>query len=150
MSVNQNSSKPRQLRLRASCDGCFLAKVKCNKTRPICSRCLRCGTDCVYSPSSRSGKPKADGNRATQTNHSPRMSRDISLPEDSTASAITYTTQAMTTDSKHTTNFSLDADWSSPPDSTDERIHRHSLSSGVTSMMVDETSSEADSSGANT
>jgi hypothetical protein len=54
-------SKPRVPRLRASCDGCFIAKVKCSKDRPICSRCLTCGTECNYSPSSRSGKPKSDG-----------------------------------------------------------------------------------------
>lgn len=44
------STKPR---LRASCDGCFFAKVKCSKTRPICSRCLTVGLVCNYSPSSR-------------------------------------------------------------------------------------------------
>ena len=53
-------SRHRQPRLRASCDGCFLAKVKCSKARPICSRCLTCGIECRYSSSSRAGKPKAD------------------------------------------------------------------------------------------
>ncbi|KAJ1326729.1 RNA polymerase II-specific transcription factor-like protein [Microdochium nivale] len=53
------TSKTRQPRLRASCDGCFLAKVKCSKERPLCSRCLACGLDCRYSPSSRASKPKA-------------------------------------------------------------------------------------------
>ncbi|KAI3398432.1 hypothetical protein diail_9252 [Diaporthe ilicicola] len=53
------ATKQRQPRLRASCDGCFLAKVKCSKARPICSRCLTCGIECRYSPSSRAGKPKA-------------------------------------------------------------------------------------------
>jgi hypothetical protein len=42
------NSKPR---LRASCDGCFLAKVKCSKARPVCSRCLIVGLVCKYSPS---------------------------------------------------------------------------------------------------
>lgn len=45
-------------KLRASCDGCYLTKVKCNKSRPMCSRCLTYGVDCVYSPSSRSGRTK--------------------------------------------------------------------------------------------
>lgn len=45
---------PKQPRLRASCDGCFLAKVKCTKSRPVCSRCLSVGLVCRYSPSSRS------------------------------------------------------------------------------------------------
>ncbi|KAK6196654.1 40S ribosomal protein S16 [Pestalotiopsis sp. IQ-011] len=50
----------RQPRLRASCDGCFIAKVKCSKDRPMCGRCLQMGHDCKYSPSSRAGKVKAD------------------------------------------------------------------------------------------
>lgn len=59
MSTSKANIKPKIQRLRASCDGCFLAKVKCSKARPICSRCLTCGTDCKYSPSSRAGKPKS-------------------------------------------------------------------------------------------
>ncbi|KAI0185146.1 hypothetical protein EV127DRAFT_412415 [Xylaria flabelliformis] len=62
------SAKSRQPRLRASCDGCFLAKVKCSKGRPMCSRCLSCGIVCNYSPSSRAGKPKPENS------HSPRVS----------------------------------------------------------------------------
>lgn len=48
------STTVKQPRLRASCDGCFLAKVKCTKSRPVCSRCLAVGLVCRYSPSSRS------------------------------------------------------------------------------------------------
>ncbi|KAI6296363.1 hypothetical protein MCOR28_006995 [Pyricularia oryzae] len=64
------SAKPRQPRLRASCDGCFLAKVKCSKARPICSRCLACGIECRYSPSTRAGKPKSDHNLNQHQNSS--------------------------------------------------------------------------------
>ncbi|KAI1179144.1 hypothetical protein F4777DRAFT_498709 [Nemania sp. FL0916] len=66
--IMSTPSKPRHPRLRASCDGCFLAKVKCSKTRPICARCLSCGLMCQYSPSSRAGKPKPDPNRASHSN----------------------------------------------------------------------------------
>lgn len=66
-----SSSKPRQTRLRASCDGCFHAKVKCSKERPMCTRCMSCGIHCVYSPSSRAGKPKSDGSKHNQ--HSTRI-----------------------------------------------------------------------------
>ncbi|SPN97747.1 uncharacterized protein DNG_01261 [Cephalotrichum gorgonifer] len=66
-----SSAKPRQPRLRASCDGCFIAKVKCSKARPICSRCLACGLECRYSPSSRAGKPKSDAYNATQQQTGP-------------------------------------------------------------------------------
>src|SRR6185437_5570380 len=57
-------AKQRQPKLRQSCDGCFLAKVKCSKARPICSRCLSVGLDCRYSPSSRAGKVKSDTSSA--------------------------------------------------------------------------------------
>lgn len=53
-STSSSSSTAKQPRLRASCDGCFLAKVKCTKSRPVCSRCLAVGLVCRYSPSSRS------------------------------------------------------------------------------------------------
>ena len=54
------SKAPSKPRLRASCDGCFLAKVKCSKLRPVCSRCLTVGLHCRYSPSSRAGKGSAN------------------------------------------------------------------------------------------
>ncbi|KAI0439095.1 hypothetical protein F4803DRAFT_64691 [Xylaria telfairii] len=53
-------TKTRAPRLRASCDGCFIAKVKCSKQRPCCNRCLVSGQLCHYSPSSRAGKPKTE------------------------------------------------------------------------------------------
>jgi hypothetical protein len=58
----KRSSDSHQTKLRASCDGCYLTKIKCNKARPMCSRCLTYGIDCVYSPSSRSGRTKKDPN----------------------------------------------------------------------------------------
>ncbi|PMD39419.1 hypothetical protein L207DRAFT_529401 [Hyaloscypha variabilis F] len=54
-----NAVKARHIKLRASCDACFLAKVKCSKARPVCSRCLACGSECTYSPSCRAGKRKS-------------------------------------------------------------------------------------------
>jgi hypothetical protein len=62
MSPNDRSPKPRTERLRTSCDSCHLSKVKCSKTRPLCSRCLVCGTDCTYSPSARVGRKSKKGN----------------------------------------------------------------------------------------
>lgn len=62
MSTNKikRLADPHKTKLRASCDGCYLTKIKCNKARPMCSRCLTYGTDCVYSPSSRSGRTRKD------------------------------------------------------------------------------------------
>ncbi|KAF2866751.1 Zn-II 2Cys6 regulatory protein [Massariosphaeria phaeospora] len=48
--------KPRKL--RASCDACSRAKVKCDKVRPTCHRCGNMGICCNYSPSMRLGKPR--------------------------------------------------------------------------------------------
>lgn len=50
--------KPEPPRLRASCDGCYLSKVRCTKETPGCSRCLNHGVLCKYSPSQRIGKPR--------------------------------------------------------------------------------------------
>lgn len=49
---------PDARRLRASCDGCYLSKVKCTKETPTCTRCLNHGIVCKYSPSHRAGKPR--------------------------------------------------------------------------------------------
>lgn len=50
--------KPEPPRLRASCDGCYMSKVRCTKEIPGCSRCLNHGVLCKYSPSQRIGKPR--------------------------------------------------------------------------------------------
>ena len=53
---NWQKSEPQKL--RASCDGCYLSKVKCSKETPACSRCAAHGIPCKYSPSQRMGKPR--------------------------------------------------------------------------------------------
>ncbi|KFH45239.1 hypothetical protein ACRE_039570 [Hapsidospora chrysogenum ATCC 11550] len=83
---------PRQPRLRASCDGCFLAKVKCSKARPVCSRCLAVGFVCRYSPSSRSpgggsgaGAKKHQQHPQQQQSHlRPRRRRSVAAASNST------------------------------------------------------------------
>ncbi|EPE10653.1 transcription factor [Ophiostoma piceae UAMH 11346] len=90
------SSKHRQPRLRASCDGCFLAKVKCSKARPICSRCLACGIECRYSPSSRAGKPKSDASSHLGHNHSNSHHHNTSPVADMAAMAAAAGFSSMT------------------------------------------------------
>jgi hypothetical protein len=51
-----SSSEPHQVRLRQACDACTAAKVKCDKGRPACQRCLDGDELCQYSPSRRHGK----------------------------------------------------------------------------------------------
>lgn len=62
MSTKKHSFERRTDKLRASCDACYLAKVKCSKSRPLCQRCLVSGTNCAYSPSARFKRgPKTSG-----------------------------------------------------------------------------------------
>ncbi|KAF1968339.1 Zn-II 2Cys6 regulatory protein [Bimuria novae-zelandiae CBS 107.79] len=57
---SNGEQKPRKL--RASCDACSRAKVKCDKVRPTCHRCGNMGICCNYSPSMRLGKPRKNRN----------------------------------------------------------------------------------------
>ena len=69
MSSKKHSFERRTDKLRASCDACYLAKVKCSKSRPLCQRCLVSGTNCSYSPSARF-------KRGPKTNGTDRMNED--------------------------------------------------------------------------
>lgn len=118
------ASKSRQPRLRASCDGCFLAKVKCSKTRPVCSRCLSCGILCHYSPSSRAGKPKPDNNHSPQQNSSHDVQATRSFRDEQ---AMSYIKQPH---NDHV--FTQDRSWSAPSTDIESNITRnHSFPPGV-------------------
>ena len=61
----QSSHQPdremsRQPKLRSSCDGCGAAKLKCDRARPECGRCLSLHLVCVYGVSRKTGKPPRD------------------------------------------------------------------------------------------
>ena len=56
--------KRAKLKLRDSCDGCSEAKTKCNKEKPVCSRCQVKGLTCCYGPSHRSGRRSAEASKA--------------------------------------------------------------------------------------
>ena len=47
---------PQRPRLRSSCDGCGIAKLKCDRGQTQCGRCLRLGQVCVYGVSRKMGK----------------------------------------------------------------------------------------------
>ncbi|KAL5382784.1 hypothetical protein DPSP01_006342 [Paraphaeosphaeria sporulosa] len=55
----QPSSEQKPRNLRAACDACSRAKVKCNKVRPRCGRCEHMDIFCSYSPSMKLGTPLA-------------------------------------------------------------------------------------------
>ncbi|KAI4863095.1 hypothetical protein F4820DRAFT_387419 [Hypoxylon rubiginosum] len=128
-----SSTKARQPRLRASCDGCFLAKVKCSKARPICSRCLACGIECRYSPSSRAGKPKSEHNGNAQANTHQDMQMHHGLIEDKN---MAYSS-AHQPPPEHMFNF--EAGWTTPPTSVDGGMSRNtSISTGLAMLGVEE------------
>jgi hypothetical protein len=99
-------------KLRASCDTCFLAKVKCSKGRPMCSRCLAFGAECKYSPSSRAGKPKSEhkGSRSSKKNRSISEDTAVFSPTD-------YSPPALSTDAEDPASYFPETDWSTTPTS---------------------------------
>ncbi|KAL6237524.1 Sterigmatocystin biosynthesis regulatory protein [Aspergillus navahoensis] len=48
-------------KLRESCISCSRSKVKCNKEKPTCSRCVRRGLPCEYMVSRRTGRTRVIG-----------------------------------------------------------------------------------------
>lgn len=130
-------------KLRASCDTCFLAKVRCSKARPLCSRCLVFGSDCKYSPSSRAGKPKSDGNGSR-----PSKSQDSSISEDSPS--VNYQLPLMNIDTEDPTTYFLGAGWSTTPTTeVDGTANRCLIPPPVMLITGDQSGSEASSSQGN-
>jgi hypothetical protein len=139
--------KPRLQRLRASCDGCFLAKVKCSKARPICSRCLTCGTECKYSPSSRAGKPRADRQNSQPSITVGIPSEDIIIA-DPMVSPYMFNQQpiAAGSDGKGSPLFNYEMNWSTSSSSVNGSRQRSS-SSNTTPSMTDESIMDPDNMG---
>ncbi|KAI9801585.1 MAG: hypothetical protein M1825_003264 [Sarcosagium campestre] len=81
-------------KLRSSCDGCHVAKVKCIPAGPqqTCSRCLSHNVPCSYSPSLRVGKPR--GTKHGQASITPSLSTSTS--SSSTTSSSTSTPSTLT------------------------------------------------------
>ncbi|KAF2686070.1 hypothetical protein K458DRAFT_402605 [Lentithecium fluviatile CBS 122367] len=74
--VSASSSSAR--RLRSSCDACGIAKTKCDRGQPQCTRCVALNLPCVYGPSRQFGKR-------------PRRRLDVSrnvAPESTNASSL--------------------------------------------------------------
>jgi hypothetical protein len=139
-----NPTKPRIQRLRASCDGCFAAKVKCSKSRPICSRCLACGTDCKYSPSSRAGKPpRAESRRPSQSSLQSGLPKADPKLDDTVNSTFIYSRSLSAgQEGENSPAFTVDTNWPTPSGSTD--AGRQSLSSNTTPSLGSETLIEGD------
>ena len=58
--------KRAKVKLRDSCDACSEAKIKCNKDKPVCSRCKVKGLNCYYGPSNRSGRRSTVASKASE------------------------------------------------------------------------------------
>lgn len=74
-------------KLRLSCDACAVAKVKCGRERPRCTRCAVNGAACLYKSSLRHGKPKKKNlNREHQATQPAFEGNGILTPQRSGAS----------------------------------------------------------------
>ena len=78
--------RPESRKLRASCDNCYLAKIRCSKEMPTCTRCIRHGYSCRYSPSQRMGKPRKFGHERSASQTSIKTRGSASLEDRSTGS----------------------------------------------------------------
>ena len=63
---------PRQPKLRASCDSCGAAKLKCSRDWPQCERCFSLGLGCVYGVSRKMGKPPREKPRISEASSASR------------------------------------------------------------------------------
>lgn len=44
--------------LRNSCEPCHISKLRCDRKKPICTRCATNGNKCFYAPTKRPGRPR--------------------------------------------------------------------------------------------
>eukprot|EP00924_Labyrinthula_sp_SR-Ha-C_P008393 snap_masked-scaffold_11-processed-gene-11.17-mRNA-1 protein AED:0.30 eAED:1.00 QI:0/0/0/0.5/1/1/2/0/336 len=49
-----------KIKLKHSCEGCISLKAKCDSLKPICSRCIKRGSECVYLPQKKRGRKKTN------------------------------------------------------------------------------------------
>lgn len=66
------SGPPPSQKLKDSCDMCSSPKVKCNKEKPLCSRCRKLGYPCSYSPARRIGRPHPNRRIVSRKSPEPR------------------------------------------------------------------------------
>ena len=59
------STSSRTPKLRDSCDACAVAKVRCSKKRPTCTRCGKRGLTCEYVATKRAGRPSRFSTQST-------------------------------------------------------------------------------------
>jgi hypothetical protein len=57
------SQHAQQVKLRASCDSCSEARVRCSRSQPSCDRCSKNNMTCEYGVSKRAGRHSASGQK---------------------------------------------------------------------------------------
>ena len=79
----------RALKLRASCDACNEAKVRCSQTKPTCARCEKNDIPCIYGLSRRSHKnaPRIGSSHESAPTHSQSRNRTIQPPDNASLSS---------------------------------------------------------------
>lgn len=78
----------RSPKMRLSCDECAVAKVRCNKTQPICERCISNGLKCVYGVSMKHGRGAGKRRKAAAAHAA--QSQSGSSHDAQKASAVTH------------------------------------------------------------
>lgn len=92
--ASKSSKNPPSSKLRASCDGCSLAKVKCDKKQSSCHRCAKSGIACNYSPSMRMGKTSAANRAAAAKGLELKHRSSLSVAASTRASSPSSTSSA--------------------------------------------------------
>ncbi|KAI0103997.1 hypothetical protein GGR51DRAFT_523125 [Nemania sp. FL0031] len=64
-------------KLKDSCDPCSASKLRCDKQKPICTRCAGLNQLCSYSPARRAGRPRVRLDKSQPVE--PRV-REITVP----------------------------------------------------------------------
>jgi len=78
---NARQENGRTPKLRASCDNCAHAKVRCGRDRPSCQRCLYVNIPCNYSASRRMGRTSKSGRSGDNITGSKTSVREHRKPE---------------------------------------------------------------------
>ncbi|KAL2819644.1 aflatoxin regulatory protein-domain-containing protein [Aspergillus cavernicola] len=88
-------------KLRESCISCSRSKVKCDKEKPICGRCVRRGLPCEYMVSRRTGRTRVIGIEKPSTG---TTTATETTANSSTSNASSNPSSIATDHSNHSTN----------------------------------------------
>lgn len=142
---------PTPLKLRGSCDACSLSKVRCDKAKPICSRCARRKITCQYVATKRVGR-KQNSTRKNSISSSANKSKSNSVDMSQTITAITQTPSQVLPPADMGMSLSTDMDvdlFMSNADSFDYSVFS-SMTSPNTNSLVQTPSPQTSSSTATT